>query len=185
MVFVSFCCCCEWCWRLCYDIVVGITVIVVRFRIAVTVVIIIIATIIIIFMIITIVINILPPPPSTPPTALMVGAVMIGVAFFAKRFGGLIQAAITITGVMGGPMLGLFILGILVPHCDRRGAFVGLVTSAVNGFAVVVFLWIFFFLLSFFLASGFLFVVCFDFFLREGVVYYVLEYLKCLILSFD
>lgn len=63
--------------------------------------------------------------------SLMVGAVMIGVAFFAKRFGGLIQAAITITGVMGGPMLGLFILGILVPHCDRRGAFVGLVTSAV------------------------------------------------------
>ncbi|XP_042861691.1 sodium-coupled monocarboxylate transporter 1-like [Penaeus japonicus] len=63
--------------------------------------------------------------------SLVVGALMIGVAFFAKRFGGLIQAAITITGVMGGPMLGLFILGILVPHCDRRGAFVGLVVSAV------------------------------------------------------
>uniref|UniRef100_A0A6Q2Z6B5 Uncharacterized protein n=1 Tax=Esox lucius TaxID=8010 RepID=A0A6Q2Z6B5_ESOLU len=43
------------------------------------------------------------------------GAVCIGMAGIASLMGGLLQAAITIFGIIGGPLLGLFSLGILQP----------------------------------------------------------------------
>ncbi|XP_047490780.1 sodium-coupled monocarboxylate transporter 2-like [Penaeus chinensis] len=58
------------------------------------------------------------------------GLLVIAMAFFAKNFGGLFQTTMTLAGVAAGPTLGLYLTGVLVPYCDRRGAFAGLVVSA-------------------------------------------------------
>lgn len=39
------------------------------------------------------------------------------------------QAALTIFGVVGGPMLGLYTLGMFVPSSNQRGAITGFVLS--------------------------------------------------------
>lgn len=43
--------------------------------------------------------------------ALTYGLICLGVAFLAQFLGGVLQAALTIFGVVGGPLLGLFSLG--------------------------------------------------------------------------
>lgn len=48
---------------------------------------------------------------KTKITALAYGLICMGVAFLAQFFGGLLQAALTIFGLLGGPLLGLFSLG--------------------------------------------------------------------------
>ncbi|KAL6459982.1 hypothetical protein MHYP_G00317410 [Metynnis hypsauchen] len=55
------------------------------------------------------------------------GAVCIGMAGLASLMGGLLQAAISIVGTIGGPLLGLFTLGILFPCANSKGGLVGLV----------------------------------------------------------
>ncbi|XP_037802901.1 sodium-coupled monocarboxylate transporter 2-like isoform X2 [Penaeus monodon] len=62
--------------------------------------------------------------------SLLMGLLIIAMAFFAKNFGGLFQTTMTLAGVAAGPTLGLYLTGVLVPYCDRRGAFAGLVVSA-------------------------------------------------------
>uniref|UniRef100_A0A6Q2Y2N6 Solute carrier family 5 member 8 n=1 Tax=Esox lucius TaxID=8010 RepID=A0A6Q2Y2N6_ESOLU len=54
------------------------------------------------------------------------GAVCIGMAGIASLMGGLLQAAITIFGIIGGPLLGLFSLGILCPYANATGGLTGL-----------------------------------------------------------
>lgn len=43
--------------------------------------------------------------------ALSYGIASIGMAFLAQFLGGVLQASLTIFGVVGGPLLGLFSLG--------------------------------------------------------------------------
>ncbi|XP_018024215.1 sodium-coupled monocarboxylate transporter 2 [Hyalella azteca] len=71
----------------------------------------------------------------------LLGATIIGLAFLASKLGGLIQAGYTVVGVMSGPILGVYLLGLMVPFCNKRGAFAGLLSSyilcvwiAVGGF---------------------------------------------------
>ena len=45
--------------------------------------------------------------------------------------GGLLQAALTIFGVIGGPVFGMFTLGMFTRLGNQRGAIVGLLTSLV------------------------------------------------------
>lgn len=45
--------------------------------------------------------------------------------------GGLLQAALTIFGVVGGPVFGMFTLGMFTRLGNQRGAIVGLLTSLV------------------------------------------------------
>ncbi|XP_070519938.1 putative sodium-dependent multivitamin transporter isoform X2 [Cardiocondyla obscurior] len=63
--------------------------------------------------------------------ALVVGLVCVGVAFLAQYLGGLLQAALTIFGVIGGPMLGLYTLGMFFPLCDQPSAVSGFVLSLI------------------------------------------------------
>ncbi|XP_071558736.1 putative sodium-dependent multivitamin transporter isoform X2 [Temnothorax nylanderi] len=61
--------------------------------------------------------------------AIIVGLSCVAVAFLAQYLGGLLQAALTIFGVVGGPMLGLYTLGMFLPSCNQRGAIAGFVLS--------------------------------------------------------
>nr|XP_021131360.3 sodium-coupled monocarboxylate transporter 1 [Anas platyrhynchos] len=64
--------------------------------------------------------------------SLFYGGVCIAMAALASLMGALLQAALSIFGMVGGPLLGLFALGILCSFANGIGAFVGLIT----GFAV-------------------------------------------------
>ncbi|KAM4614700.1 sodium-coupled monocarboxylate transporter 1 [Polymixia lowei] len=57
------------------------------------------------------------------------GALCIGMAGLASIMGGVLQAAVTIFGVIGGPLLGLFILGILCPFANSTGGLTGLLSG--------------------------------------------------------
>ncbi|XP_033018552.1 sodium-coupled monocarboxylate transporter 1-like [Lacerta agilis] len=59
--------------------------------------------------------------------SLFYGGVCIAMAALASLLGGLLQAALSIFGMVGGPLLGLFSLGILCPFANPVGAFVGLI----------------------------------------------------------
>ncbi|RLU26516.1 hypothetical protein DMN91_000312 [Ooceraea biroi] len=61
--------------------------------------------------------------------AVAVGGACLAVAFLAQYLGGLLQAALTIFGVIGGPMLGLYTLGMFLPSCNQRGALTGFILS--------------------------------------------------------
>ncbi|XP_075408830.1 sodium-coupled monocarboxylate transporter 1 [Tenrec ecaudatus] len=65
-------------------------------------------------------------------TSVLYGALCIGMAALASLMGALLQAALSIFGMVGGPLLGLFSLGILVPVANSIGALVGLMA----GFAI-------------------------------------------------
>ncbi|NXD80184.1 SC5A8 protein, partial [Halcyon senegalensis] len=64
--------------------------------------------------------------------SLFYGGVCIAMAAVASLLGALLQAALSIFGMVGGPLLGLFALGILCSFANGIGAFVGLV----SGFAI-------------------------------------------------
>ncbi|KAJ7329957.1 hypothetical protein JRQ81_016131 [Phrynocephalus forsythii] len=59
--------------------------------------------------------------------SLFYGGVCIAMAALASLLGGLLQAALSIFGMIGGPLLGLFSLGILCSFANPVGAFVGLI----------------------------------------------------------
>ncbi|XP_003736159.2 putative sodium-dependent multivitamin transporter [Drosophila persimilis] len=59
------------------------------------------------------------------------GLLCIGLAFMAGSIGGLLQAALSIFGIVGGPLLGLFTLGMYVTSANQKGAIGGLLISLV------------------------------------------------------
>ncbi|XP_075013609.1 sodium-coupled monocarboxylate transporter 1 [Calonectris borealis] len=61
--------------------------------------------------------------------SLFYGGVCIAMAALASVMGALLQAALSIFGMIGGPLLGLFSLGILFSFANGIGAFVGLVSG--------------------------------------------------------
>ncbi|XP_009462284.1 PREDICTED: sodium-coupled monocarboxylate transporter 1 [Nipponia nippon] len=63
--------------------------------------------------------------------SLFYGGVCIAMAALASLLGALLQAALSIFGMVGGPLLGLFALGILFSFSVLQGAFVGLVSGFV------------------------------------------------------
>lgn len=64
--------------------------------------------------------------------SVLFGVLCIGMAALASLMGALLQAALSIFGMVGGPLLGLFALGILVPFANSIGALAGLMA----GFAI-------------------------------------------------
>lgn len=61
--------------------------------------------------------------------ALLYGFLCVGIAFAAEHLGGVLQASLTIFGVVGGPLFGLFTLGMFVPSANQTGAVTGLLTG--------------------------------------------------------
>jgi len=51
--------------------------------------------------------------------ALLYGFLCLGIAFAAESLGGVLQASLTIFGVVGGPLFGLFTLGMFVPFVNQ------------------------------------------------------------------
>lgn len=54
------------------------------------------------------------------------GIICIAVAFIAQSFGGILQAALIIFGVVGGPLLALFTLGMTTTVANQIGSTIGL-----------------------------------------------------------
>ncbi|KAK2148113.1 hypothetical protein LSH36_515g02003 [Paralvinella palmiformis] len=59
------------------------------------------------------------------------GLVMIALSYVASKLGGVLQAALGLFGMIGGPVLGVFTLGILYPWANHVGAFIGTFASLV------------------------------------------------------
>jgi sodium-coupled monocarboxylate transporter 8/12 len=57
------------------------------------------------------------------------GAMVIVLAFLVQHFGTLLEATNKVIGLIGGPLVGLFLLGILVPRATARGALLGWATG--------------------------------------------------------
>ena len=71
---------------------------------------------------------------------------MILLAFLVHRLGTLLEATNKVIGLIGGPLVGLFLLGILVRRATSRGALIGwlgglVVTIWVCFFTNISFLW--------------------------------------------
>ncbi|XP_037668543.1 sodium-dependent multivitamin transporter [Choloepus didactylus] len=62
------------------------------------------------------------------------GLLCIGMAFLSSQMGPVLQAAISIFGMVGGPLLGLFCLGMFFPCANPPGAIVGLLAGLVMAF---------------------------------------------------
>ncbi|XP_067935270.1 sodium-coupled monocarboxylate transporter 2-like [Watersipora subatra] len=57
------------------------------------------------------------------------GALCIGLSYVASYLGGVLQAALALFGIVGGPLLGLFSLAFFFPWANWKGAYAGLFTS--------------------------------------------------------
>ncbi|KAI4882119.1 hypothetical protein NFI96_010745 [Prochilodus magdalenae] len=68
--------------------------------------------------------------------ALGYGLVCLGMAYIASLMGSVLQAALSIFGIVGGPLLGLFCLGMFFPWANSIGALVGLLGGLVMAFWV-------------------------------------------------
>ncbi|XP_077515823.1 sodium-coupled monocarboxylate transporter 1-like [Amblyomma americanum] len=61
--------------------------------------------------------------------AMLFGVVAIGLVYGAQSMGNVLQAALSIFGIVGGPLLGVFTLGMFFPCANSIGAGVGTITS--------------------------------------------------------
>jgi len=59
------------------------------------------------------------------------GIISYGIVFMVKYLPGVLEAALGIFGIMGGPVLGAFVLGMFFPYCNEVGAFIGAFTSLI------------------------------------------------------
>ncbi|KAL0882295.1 hypothetical protein ABMA27_000816 [Loxostege sticticalis] len=57
------------------------------------------------------------------------GLVFLALAFLAEHLGGVLQGALTIFGAVGGPLLGVFTLGMFTTYANERGASIGLLSG--------------------------------------------------------
>ncbi|XP_032157184.1 sodium-dependent multivitamin transporter isoform X1 [Sapajus apella] len=62
------------------------------------------------------------------------GLLCLGMVYISSQMGPVLQAAISIFGMIGGPLLGLFCLGMFFPCANPPGAVVGLLAGLVMAF---------------------------------------------------
>ncbi|PIK55596.1 hypothetical protein BSL78_07498 [Apostichopus japonicus] len=71
--------------------------------------------------------------------AAVCGVIATSLAYVAPLFGSnILEAALAFVGVLSGPLLGVFSLGMFLPHCNSTGAMSGLVSGAVLGYFFLV-----------------------------------------------
>ena len=63
--------------------------------------------------------------------ALLFGLLCVALTYAVEQMSGLLQAALTIFGVVGGPLLLLFTLGMCCRWCNSKGALIGFVVSLI------------------------------------------------------
>ncbi|XP_054618658.1 solute carrier family 5 member 6a isoform X2 [Dunckerocampus dactyliophorus] len=66
--------------------------------------------------------------------ALAYGLICLAMAYIASLMGSVLQAALSIFGMVGGPLLGLFCLGMFFPWANSIGAVVGLAAGLAMAF---------------------------------------------------
>ncbi|XP_043479818.1 putative sodium-dependent multivitamin transporter [Leptopilina heterotoma] len=66
--------------------------------------------------------------------AVIFGILSIALAFLAQYLGGVLQASLTIFGVVGGPLLAIFTLGMISQMATQRGAVIGTLISLIFSF---------------------------------------------------
>lgn len=59
------------------------------------------------------------------------GVLSFGLVFIVERLGGVLQATLTLNGLIGGVTLGLFVLGMAFKSANTKGAFYGGIISLV------------------------------------------------------
>ncbi|KOC66377.1 Putative sodium-dependent multivitamin transporter [Habropoda laboriosa] len=64
--------------------------------------------------------------------AIVNGFNCLAVAFMAKSMGSLVQVAFSISGAIGGPILGIFTLGMFVEKANETGAVVGTISALIT-----------------------------------------------------
>jgi len=62
------------------------------------------------------------------------GLLCLGMAYISSQMGPVLQAALSIFGMVGGPLLGLFCLGMFFPCANPPGAIVGLLAGLIMAF---------------------------------------------------
>lgn len=64
------------------------------------------------------------------------GAICLLLAFLSQYLGSILQTSLVIFGVIGGPVLAVFTLGILLPNVNQKGSLSGLVIGLVFSFSI-------------------------------------------------
>ncbi|XP_066490586.1 sodium-coupled monocarboxylate transporter 1-like [Tiliqua scincoides] len=68
--------------------------------------------------------------------SLLFGIICIAMAAVTSVLTGVLQITLTVFGVIGGPLLGIYALGVLLPSANAKGAFSGLICG------IIIILWI-------------------------------------------
>ncbi|XP_054290447.1 sodium-coupled monocarboxylate transporter 2-like [Macrosteles quadrilineatus] len=68
----------------------------------------------------------------------VIGSICVSLVFFVENLGGVLQVAVSLGGVAYGPLLTLFILGLLSPWTNAKGALAGAVSSLVTSLWIVI-----------------------------------------------
>ncbi|KAG8182484.1 hypothetical protein JTE90_020402 [Oedothorax gibbosus] len=60
------------------------------------------------------------------------GFLCIALTFLVAQFGNLVQASLTVFGMLGGPVLAIFILGMMTTRTNEKGAVIGLIGGVIT-----------------------------------------------------
>ncbi|KAG7496690.1 sodium-coupled monocarboxylate transporter 1 [Solea senegalensis] len=66
------------------------------------------------------------------------GVLCIAMAGLSSVMGGIMQATVTISGILAGPLLGLFTMGIICPFANTKGGLTGVVSGLIVSVSVCV-----------------------------------------------
>ncbi|GFU27932.1 sodium-coupled monocarboxylate transporter 1, partial [Nephila pilipes] len=66
---------------------------------------------------------------SAKAITLFYGFLCIVLTFVVASFGNLVQASLTVFGMLGGPVLSVFLLGMLTTRANEKGAVIGLLSA--------------------------------------------------------
>jgi sodium-coupled monocarboxylate transporter 8/12 len=61
--------------------------------------------------------------------SIILGAVVILLTYVVSYLGSILNAALSLLGVLSGPIMGVFFLGFFVPQANSRGGFIGFLAS--------------------------------------------------------